>query len=1170
MRRWQKAVLLTVGIVLLLVCFVAFALPGIVKSQAVKRVEAATGRKLAVGGISINPFVWTAEVRDLRLSERRGGETFAAFSSVRIAISPSSIFRGVPIIAEARITSPYLRIVRTGANAYNFSDLLQGKKKKGAEEGLPRFSLNNIAITNGSIDFIDRGLPVEKLHELRKVELTVPFVTTIPYLADRYITPRFSAVVNGAPLHVEGKLRPFPTAVEASATIDLKDISLPFYLAYVPGELPIRVESGRMSTKVSVSYRAAQKENPELAFNGNVTLVGIKVADRTGAPFLSLTRLDAGIARARLLTGGYDISSVSADGLEVFLSRDKKGVWSHSRLVGKASPAAAPRRRVLVNVAETRVRNGRVHFRDSLPSDGFRADLEGIAFDMRGYSTAPGKLAEYALSFATPRGEKGSMKGKFSPEPLATSSSVELTGMALETYYPYLAPVLRAPVKGRLQVAADVDFGPDGLKLDKVAVQAQKLFAPFGKGEGMTLASLSLSGGRFSQKENMLDVTDVTLRDGDLRFSRDQKGAFSPLTILRDGREGTSKGKKENVVKPSLSYRIGRVSAAGMNIAFTDGMLEERPSFALKKMAFTLGKLNGPTFGSIPFRIAAVYGQEGSLRASGSVTPNPLKLTGEVAVQRIPLTDFAPYFPEDLNVVVADGKIDARLAVTFAARGNSLTGTFDGSVGVRSFYCLDAEGEDLLKWESLQLDMVKGSLVPFALAIKDVALTRFYSRIVVEKDGTLNIQQLYTPEAETKSPSPSPPPIQAAAPAGGKGRIVRIDTVTMQDGTLAFTDRYVPREYSTILYNLGGRISGLSSEENSFADVDLRGNLENQSPLMITGRINPLRDDLYADLKVSFTDIELSPMTPYSGTYLGYAVDKGKLYLDLKYRIENKKLDSENKVFIDQLTFGKRIESDKATSLPVRLAVALLKDRKGEIRLDLPVSGRTDDPQFSVWRVVLRILKNLLVKAATAPFALLQSLFGGKEDLGSVDFAYGSAELSAGEREKLMKLAAALKDRPALKLEVVGFVDRDRDAEGYRNELLLKKMRAEKFMDMVKEKRTKPGDSPETMQVAPEEYAKYLKAVYAKEKFPKPRNILGLVKELPDAEMKKLILANTAVGEQQLQGLAEARAAGVRAFVVEKGGADSARVFQKSGDIYKTPTKEKEPGSRVEFGFAAE
>jgi len=175
-------------------------------------------------------------------------------------------------------------------------------------------------------------------------------------------------------------------------------------------------------------------------------------------------------------------------------------------------------------------------------------------------------------------------------------------------------------------------------------------------------------------------------------------------------------------------------------------------------------------------------------------------------------------------------------------------------------------------------------------------------------------------------------------------------------------------------------------------------------------------------------------MTPYSGTYLGYAVDRGKLFLESRYRIVNRKLDSENSVFIDQLDLGRRIESDKATNLPVRLAVALLKDRKGEIRLELPVMGQTDDPQFSLWRVALKALKNLVLKAASSPFALIRSMFGSKEDPSSVTFAPGSAALSPSEREKLLKLAAVLNDRPALQLKVAGFVDRGRDGEGYRNE----------------------------------------------------------------------------------------------------------------------------------------
>lgn len=1173
MKRWKKTALITVGIVILLAGLVAFVLPGVVKSQAVQRVEAATGRKLAIGEVSINPLSWTLEVRALRLSERGGGDTFAAFSSARIVLSPASLFRLAPIVSEARLASPYLRIVRTGANSYNFSDLLEGKKeKKGEKAGLPRFSVNNIAIVNGSVDFIDRGLPVEKRHAVRKVEIAIPFVSTMPYLADRYVTPRFSAVVNGSPLHVEGRLRPFPKAAEASVTIDLKDLSLPYYLDYVPGELPFRVESGSVSTKVAVSYRVAQKDKPELALSGSVTIVALKVSDRTGDPFLALTRLEAGIARA-LIAEEFDISSVFADGLEVYLSRDKKGIWSHSRLVvaTSARTPASPRKKILVSVAETKVRNGRVHFADSLPPGKFAAELEGIAFDMLGYSTAPGKRAGYSLSFATPLGEKGSLTGDFSPEPLATTSSIELSGIVLEAYYPYLAQVLRAPVKGRLDVAATVEYGgPDGLRLEKVAVQARQLSVPFMKGEGMTLALLSLAGGRFSQKENFLGVADVTLKDGNVRFSRDGSGGFSPLALLREGGEGKASGKGQRKSGSPFRYRIGSVAGSGLGIAFTDRMADGNPSFNLRRTAFTLKEIAGPTFASMPFRFSTFYGRKGSLKGSGSVVPTPLKLKGDFTLQAIPLADFDAYLPEKLNIILADGNLDTRLSLSLSMTGKELAGNFAGSAGVRSFYCLDANAEDLLKWESLEIDKMKGSLSPFSLAIDEVSLSKFYSRLVIEKDGTLNLLQLYTPEQAAPAGQKTPEPSPIVPAAASKQKSIRIDTVTMQDGTIDYDDRHLQRDYSAKLYNLGGRISGLSSEENRFADVDLRGNLENQSPLRITGRINPLRESLYADIKVSFTDIELSPLTPYSGTFLGYAVDKGKLFLDLQYKIENKQLNSENKVFIDQLTFGRRIESDKATSLPVRLAVALLKDRKGEIHLDLPVSGRTDDPQFSVWRVLLQILKNLLVKAATSPFALLQSMFGGKEDLGSVTFSYGSARLADAEKSKLRKLAEALLDRPALKIEVVGFVDKEPDAEGYRNELLLRKMKTEKFLDLVKEKKNRPEDSPEIMELSPEEYSRYLKVVYKKEKFPKPRNILGFVKDLPDNEMKKLIFANTFVGDKQLQELAHDRAAMVSSFLVGQGKMDSARVFQKSGNIYRAPEKGGEPGSRVEFGVAAE
>ena len=210
---------------------------------------------------------------------------------------------------------------------------------------------------------------------------------------------------------------------------------------------------------------------------------------------------------------------------------------------------------------------------------------------------------------------------------------------------------------------------------------------------------------------------------------------------------------------------------------------------------------------------------------------------------------------------------------------------------------------------------------------------------------------------------------------------IKIGTITLQGGKIDFSDRSVKPEYSTRLSEIGGRISGLSSEETTIADVELRGKLNDYAPLEITGKINPLREDLYVDLKARFKDIDLSPTTPYSGKYVGYTIEKGKLSFDLKYLIVKKKLDSQNYIFLDQFTFGDKVESPQATKLPVKLAIALLKDRKGEIKLDLPVTGSLDDPKFSVWGIILKILINLISKAATSPFSLLGAVFGGGEEL---------------------------------------------------------------------------------------------------------------------------------------------------------------------------------------------
>ena len=1174
------------------ILFTILILPGIVRKIAVDKISRATGRKTAIAHIALNPFTLTAKVDGFRLAEKGSDTVFASFSTVRVTVSPASLVKRALVVSECRVAAPYVHIVRIKANSFNFSDLLVAGEKPKNEKPL-LFSLNNITVTGGSVDFADHVPARPADHTVRQMEIAVPFISNIPYLADKYVQPHFSAVINGAPLVLEGKLKPLSKAVEASLHLNIKNVDIPFYLAYLPLPPPVAVASGRFSCAVDAAYRVSSEQKPELSLSGRLNMAELAVRERSGAPLASLEKFEMKVTKASIFSRTFDIGSISSTGLDLHISRDRKGVWNVARLLAPANspPAIEPEagkgkggegaelQKSLIKLGSFTAVDGTMHLRDDLPAGGFRTDLSGISLKLNDFNTIGDLPAKWGLDFRTNRDETVALSGTLVPESIALQADATVKGVLLEAYYPYLAGTLTAPVSGRLDLNAAIGYNrKEGLTIDRTSMEIRRLAVPFTPSEGLKANRITLEGGSFHLDKRVAGMEKIAVSGADLRLSREANGGFSPLRLLRQkGAAAAGKASAPGKQAPPFSYRLHHLVGSGLNIIFTDRTREEDPVFTLSKLAVALDNITGPRFGAIPVRLSAVYGAGGSVRMKGTVTPLPFRMAGYLSVKGFPVRDIDPYLPDNLTVFIADGLLDTKVSLALKMQNGVLSGTYGGSLGVRSFYCLDGEEDDLLKWESLQLDDVSGSVGPFSLAIKDVALNNAYARVIVGKDGTLNLQHLMSTETPEKAegavpavspPAPSAPPpasAKAVAPAAQGGKQVKIGAVTIQGMTLAFSDNHLKQGFSTTFYNLGGKVSGLSSEEQRFADVDLRGNLENHSPLRITGSINPLRDDLFVDLKVSFTDIDLSPVTPYSGTFLGYTVDKGKLFLDLTYRIEKKSLTAENKVFIDQFTFGKKVESDKATKLPVRLAIALLKDRKGEIHLDLPLSGRTDDPKFSAWGVVLDMLKNLLVKAGTSPFALLQSAFGGKEDFSTVPFSAGSSHISPAEEAKLLKLAEALRDRPGLDLEIAGYVDREKDAEGYRQELLLKRMKAEKFLVVAKARQLLPDQTQENMEIKPEEISTYLKAVYKKENFPKPRNALGLTKDISNEEMKKLILAHTSVGDSQLQNLAQERGVAVMNLLINRGEITAGRLFRKNSDIYGNGKNKEKSGARVEF-----
>jgi flagellar motor protein MotB len=960
-----------------------FVLPPFIKHLAMEKLSGQLGRRVSIDTVILNPYSLAASIRGFEIKEADGRTTFISFRSLYINLNVKTIFKGGPVMKEIKLDKPYVHLVRTGSNAYNFSDIaskLEAEREAAIPEkpGKPLFfSLSNIQLVDGKIEFDDR--PAATKHEITQINLSIPFISNFPSYVETFVQPSFSATVNGTPLNVRGTTKVFSDSHETSFDIALKDIDIPYYLAYAPTHLNVKVPSGRLDVAMKLAYRQYKDRSPMLTLTGESRVRDLSVA----------------------------IKKVRGEFLKVPLF-----------------------------------------------------SIKDISFDLETNKVEIGAIATEKGSLAVSRSADGRMNFS-SLMTASTAASRPTTKKSAKSAPP-----------SALWILSLKSLNVDGYK---VKIEDQSLNEPFG-----------------------VTVDDISCKAQNISTEKGSKGAIA------------------------LSMHIG---------------------------------------------------PQGAAAAEGDFALNPPSADLVVSLKRLPIKPLQPFLAERAQVIVAAGALSMNGKLTaFQASKEELKAAFTGKLSVNRFSLLDkVNAEDLLKWDSLYLGGMDIRYAPLFLHIREIALSNFYSRIIINSDRTINLQEVFSsPTLTAKEAAPSdlaPQTTEAAAESPQEQRQqlkLAIDKITLQGGTINFTDNSIKPRFSADLLEIGGRISGLSSDENKFGDVELRGKYDRYAPLEITGKINPIRDNLYVELKANFKDMDLTAVSPYSGRYAGYTVQKGKLSFQLEYLIVKNKLDAKNNIFIDQFNFGDPINSPDATKLPVRLAVALLKDQNGEIKLQIPVSGDLKDPKFSVGKVVLKIIVNLLVKVATSPFALLGSIFGGGEQLGYAEFDYGSAALTAETQKKLDILTKALHDRPALKMDIIGHADPEKDREGLKQNLLLRRVKSQKVKDMAR----KGGETPslDDVIVTPQEYPIYLKQAYKAEKFPKPRNILGMAKDLPVPEMEKLMLTNLTVTDDDLKALCEERARAVRNYLLQSQQVAEERIFiVESNDLDAKKNKEGAKNSRTDF-----
>jgi len=1195
-RRWGAGILIFLAVFGLLGFLAA---PPLIHGQAEKQLSQLLSRPVSIGKVSLNPYTLTLQLEQLHIGERGGQGDFVDVGRILVRVSWSSLFRLKPVIGEAYMDAPRIHVVRTAEQTFNFSDLVEQFSKpsapKPADSKPTLFYVANIHVDNGLIDFDDRLL--NQHHRIEQLGLGIPFLANLPSKADVFVQPFLKARVDGSPLALEGKVKPFASSLASEVALSLDKLDLAPLMSYAPAKLPVQLPQGRLSAALKLSF-AKSGDQSTVALGGTIDLDQLVLNDAAGQPLVKLGALHLDADSVEPLRGIAHLKELRLDQPELTLSRDQQGALNVTKLAAqpgtKPAPAesapplskpaepAAPFDFAVRNLA---VNDGRIGFRDA--QTGADLALEKLAVSGSNISTVEHKAGQYKASVALSQGGTLDTSGNLSLADKKLDGQLGLQQLSLAAFQPFLASALNGRLAAgtagaKLGLKADwsgpafaLQLADSSLDLDSLRLESGPRAAPV-----VTLGHLGAGIRLVDLAARHAELSTLNVQNLAVNAERGADGSINLLKLAKAGKPTPARHAKKAAQEPDWTYAIDEISLDQSSLAFADRSQPKPVSLGLAPVQVKLHRFSSDF--SKPWQLEASTGfkHKGTLKLGGAVTLKPLKLALQLDGRQMDVAALEPYFTARLNAYIASALLNLKGEVKLAGEKDQLKAFYKGDVGITNVRMLDKASSDLFAgWGSLNFDQIRAAYKPDGtqLQVGRITLSDFYSRILLNSNGQLNLSDFVVKEnapttsltraKDASAPQPAKPaePAPAAAapqePAAASPPLeLGFGQILLHQGKIDYTDNFIKPNFSAHLVGIEGDIGAFGTQSTEPARVAVQATLSNNGPVSINGTVNPLVKPPSLDMTATTRDVELTNFSAYSVKYAGYPIVKGKLNVDLHYQLDQNKLNANNHIFIDQFTFGDHVDSPTATNLPVRLAISLLKNSRGEIDVDVPVSGSLDDPQFSVGSLIWHAFVNLVEKAVTSPFSLLASAFGGSEELGYVAFEPGSARLGDTEAKKLDTIAKALTDKPGVKLDLSGRVDPALDTPGLKQAALERMVKQQKIKDVAGKGESIDIDS---ISVAPAEYGKYLERAYGEASIKKPRNFIGIAKTIPQDQMKQLLLDSTAVSDADLAALAQRRAGVVQEYF--NGKVAAGRIYTVAPKMDASGISDKGPSTRVEF-----
>lgn len=928
----------------------------------------------------------------------------------------------------------------------------------------------------------------------------------------------------------------------------------------IPG-VGLRIANQQLAQYATVPAHLQRIEfNP---FSLELTLWGLQIGE-PGKEQVGFERLYANLSLDSLWTKALHLEEVALDKPrnEVLFAKD--GSLNLTQLFKlppsepkPEEPAGDP---FPLRIGSIKLSEGYLHFQDLRPSEPIEFLYDSMNLELKNLSTLPDDNADMALVAIGPNGGRIDWSGTLSLAPIASEGTLKVTEGKMKAFWPYVRDAVPLVLEDGV-VSLDTHYKLNlsketELLLDNTSVRVAPFAIKAPDGRPLArLASLEVS-------ETSIDLAKQQVTVGKIRSEKLETWA----ALERDGQldwqklfasqpaKATEKEKAEPAAaEPTAEEKAAKEPSKPWQVLLKDVQLRNYQVHLADRsqkepVALDVGPLNVDLqdFDSLnqsPFtlKLDTGVGKQGKLQAAGQVNLAPVTAKLDVSTRDIDLRVAQAYISPFIRLELRSGMLSSDLKVDLKST-EPLAFTVGGKAQVSQLHTLDTiKDRDFVKWQQLDLSglsYIHGE----ALSIDKVTLLQPYARFIINEDRTTNVDDLLIPQPAN---GPATGQAKPATASNEKPLGIRIGGIDINDGSANFADLTLTPNFATAIQQLNGQIGTIDNRKPAPAKVDVKGKVDRYAPVTIKGALNPFNPLASLDIATSFKRVELTTLTPYSGKFAGFRIRKGRLNLDLHYLITNGQLKAENKVVVEQLQLGEKVDSPDAVDLPIRLAVALLKDTEGKISIELPVSGDLNNPQFSVMPIIWQTLRNLVLRAAQAPFKFIGGLIagGGAEDLGNVAFAPGSSDLSVDAQSALDKLASALKERPELRLEIEGTSAQSSDGPLIAKQRLEREYQAT-WYKILQRRGDKVPANASMLVVDDSDKPAMLEGIYrARLKQQPPAEWQQLSRDERTAKLHDAVIKSWSESTALLRQLGQDRAGSIKDYLVDKGQLEDDRVY---------------------------